>query len=184
MNRVQKGNILIAEPSMIGDVIFSRSVVFLTDHGIEGTVGFVLNKPSEFYLDAFFDVIPDNFRIYHGGPVQQDSLYFIHSRPDIIEHSFHIGNGIYWGGNFKQIIEQINLGNLKTNEIKFFLGYSGWAEGQLEAELDMNAWVISDDIVPSQLFLSGSASLWRERIKTLGDEYLLWINTPENPQLN
>lgn len=184
MQCIQKGNILIAEPTMVGDMLFSRSVVFLTDYSKDGSVGFILNKPSEFDLSAFFDDVPGTFKVYRGGPVQEDNLYYIHRRPEIIEGSFEIAEGIFWGGNFEQVIDQIKNGKLHFDDIKFFLGYSGWDPNQLEEELAMKAWLVSENIAPNQVFLAEKTSFWKDKIKTFGDEYLIWSNIPEDPRLN
>ncbi|MDO5608488.1 MAG: YqgE/AlgH family protein [Capnocytophaga sp.] len=184
MKTIYRGNILIAEPSIMGDVLFSRSVIFLTDYSQEGAVGFILNKPSNLFLDAFFEDIPNLFRVYYGGPVQEDNLYFIHQRPDIISNSQKISNGVYWGGDFDEVIRNIQAKKLAVNDIKFFLGYSGWNSQQLADELTMNAWVVSNNIAPHQVFLSTRTSFWKEKIKSLGNEYLMWVNSPDDPQMN
>ncbi|MFN3755881.1 MAG: YqgE/AlgH family protein, partial [Flavobacterium sp.] len=99
--KLQKGCLLIAEPSILGDVSFNRSVILLADHNENGSVGFILNKPLTYSLN---DLIPDveaSFTIYNGGPVEQDNLYFIHNIPDLIPDSIEISNGIYWGGDYE-----------------------------------------------------------------------------------
>lgn len=184
MKSLEKGNILIADPSMIGDMIFSRSIVLLTDFNIEGAVGFVLNKPSKFFLNSFFDGIRNIFRIYIGGPVEGDSLYYIHKRPDLISNSSRITKNIYWGGDFTNIIELLQQDKIKPDEIKFFLGYSGWTEHQLEDEVEMNAWAVLEDGISEKIFSNHRISLWRECLKKLGNDYIIWANTPENPQYN
>ncbi len=61
-------------------------------------------------------------------PVEQDNLYFIHNIPDLIPNSIEISNGIYWGGDFESTKELINSGIIGKNNIRFFLGYTGWEE--------------------------------------------------------
>ena len=88
---------LIAEPSMLGDVSFNRSVVLLAEHNSDGSVGFILNKPLSYTINDLLPEIEATFKIYNGGPVEQDNLYFIHNIPEIIPNSVEISNGIYWG---------------------------------------------------------------------------------------
>ena len=74
----QKGNLLIAEPAIIGDVSFNRSIVLLADHSDEGSIGFILNKPLEYTINDLVPEVEATFKVYNGGPVEQDNLYFIH----------------------------------------------------------------------------------------------------------
>ncbi|WP_127846222.1 YqgE/AlgH family protein [Psychroflexus aestuariivivens] len=179
------GNILISEPTIIGDITFNRSVILLAHYNSDGAVGFILNKPLEFNLD---DIIPEvnfSFKIFNGGPVEQDNLYFIHNVPHLIEESIKIANGVFWGGSFETIIQIINNKEITENNIKFFLGYSGWDPIQLEDELKAKTWVIDDEIEPKDVFnVNTKGEFWQEKMKNLGGEYLLWSNAPENPNNN
>ena len=100
----KKGKLLIAEPSLTGDVSFNRSVVLLAEHNKEGSVGFILNKPLEYHINDLVSEINIPFRVYNGGPVEQDNLYFIHKVPHLIDNSIEISDGIYWGGDFEKTI--------------------------------------------------------------------------------
>lgn len=180
----KKGHLLIAEPSIIGDVAFNRSVVLLAEHNNEGSIGFILNKPLEFRLNELVPEISKSLKVYNGGPVEQDNLYFIHKIPNLISNSIEISNGIYWGGDFETIIDLINSGDIKDSEIKFFLGYSGWDIMQLEKELSSNSWVVSENKYKSNIIKKAPMSFWREKMLELGGDYLIWSNAPENPVLN
>ena len=90
----KKGHLLIAEPSTLGDVSFNRSVVLLAEHNDEGSIGFILNKPLNYTINDLLPEIEASFKIYNGGPVEQDNLYFIHNIPEIIPNSIEISNGI------------------------------------------------------------------------------------------
>ncbi|MEE2771422.1 MAG: YqgE/AlgH family protein, partial [Bacteroidota bacterium] len=116
-----KGHLLVAEPSIIGDVSFNRSVVLLADHSENGSVGFILNKILDFSLKDLIPDIQGDFSVYNGGPVEQDNLYFIHKIPDLIPDSIEIANGIYWGGNFEAVIDLIADAQIDETQIKFFL---------------------------------------------------------------
>ena len=181
---LKKGHLLIAEPSLIGDLSFNRSVILLANHNKQGSIGFIINKPLEYTIN---DVMPDvqaAFKIYNGGPVDQDNLYFIHNIPQLIPNSFEISNGIYWGGNFEITKELINSGVITKNNIRFFLGYTGWEEKQLENEMQENTWIAAKNSYKNKILSKSSTHFWREQLIELGGDYLIWSNTPENPDLN
>lgn len=177
-----KGKLLIAAPSIFKDQFFNRSVIYLTEHnGSEGSVGFILNKPTSYTVQDFIAGIDCSFRVYKGGPVHQDNLYFIHNIPDRIPYSIHIKDNFYWGGDFKKLTELLNSKAISEKNIRFFLGYSGWAVDQLSDELDENSWMITD--TTQNFFEVESNSFWRNYILS-NDELKIWANAPKNPSLN
>ncbi|MFD0862455.1 YqgE/AlgH family protein [Sungkyunkwania multivorans] len=180
----KKGVLLVAEPSIIGDVSFNRSIVLLADHNQQGSIGFILNKPLEYTIDELIPEINENFSVYNGGPVEQDNLYFIHRIPDLVPNSIEISNGIYWGGDFDTLLRLINEGVAKENDVKFFLGYSGWEANQLEDELGSNSWVIVENTYKSNIIEKPYSSFWKEKMLEFGGEYVIWANAPENPSFN
>lgn len=182
--KLQKGQLLIAEPSIIGDLSFNRSVILLADHNEEGSVGFILNKPLKYTIKDVLPEIEAKFKIYNGGPVEQDNLYFIHNVPDLIPNSIEISNGIFWGGDFELTKNLINQGLIKKKNIRFFLGYTGWDSEQLENEMQSNSWILSKNIYKKDILGKSSAHFWKEKILELGGDYLIWSNAPENPILN
>ncbi len=180
----KKGHLLIAEPSIIGDVSFNRSVVLLAEHNKEGSIGFILNKPLSFSLNELVPEIHKSIKVYNGGPVEQDNLYFIHKVPHLITNSIEISHEVYWGGDFETIIDQINDGSIKNSDIRFFLGYSGWEIMQLEKELQSNSWIVIENSYKSNVVKKSADYLWKEKMLELGGDYVLWSNAPENPSLN
>ena len=180
----KKGHLLIAEPSTLGDVSFNRSVVLLAEHNDEGSIGFILNKPLNYTINDLLPEIEASFKIYNGGPVEQDNLYFIHNIPEIIPNSVEISNGIYWGGDFETTKHLINTGEINKNNSRFFLGYSGWSVNQLEMEMQENAWIVSENSLKKKLLSKSSNQFWKEKIIEQGGEYVLFSNAPENPMLN
>ena len=182
--KLQKGQLLIAEPSIIGDLSFNRSVILLADHNEEGSVGFILNKPLKYTIKDLLPEIEANFKIYNGGPVEQDNLYFIHNVPHLIPNSIEISNGIFWGGDFELTKDLINKRLVKKKNIRFFLGYTGWDSEQLETEMLSNSWILTRNIYENKILGKASVHFWKEKIIELGGEYLIWSNAPENPILN
>jgi len=180
----EKGDLLISEP-FLPDPNFERTVVLLCEHNQEGSFGFVLNKISELKFD---EVIEDaenfNEKLYVGGPVQQDTLHFIHRTSDLLEGGIDIGNEIIWGGNFEQLLLFINSGQIEKEDFKFFLGYSGWSGGQLEAELKENSWIIYKHATAVQVFDTDPNQLWKEILSEMGGRYRMFANYPVDPRLN
>ncbi len=183
MLKPTKGKLLIAEPSILNDPSFNRSVVLLTEHNEEGSVGFILNKLSHFKLNELVPEILIDFPVYLGGPVETENLYFIHKKPTSIPGSIAIGKGFYWGGNIQIITELVNKTAIKPNEIRFFLGYSGWEIDQLNEELAIDSWVVVENDFPNILD-ADDTTLWKNHMIQLGGDYLIWANAPLNPSLN
>ncbi|MBO3116582.1 YqgE/AlgH family protein [Winogradskyella sp. DF17] len=184
MSKPEKGNLLIAEPSIIGDLSFNRAVILLADHNPLGSVGFILNKPLDYNLKDLIEGTESEFPIYNGGPVEQDNLYFIHKSPDLIPNSIEISNGIFWGGDFNIVINLINANQISNDDIKFFLGYSGWAEQQLVDELESNAWLVTKNVHNKDIIAKSCSTFWRDKMLELGGNYSIWSNAPENPSYN
>ncbi len=179
-----KGLLLVAEPSIIGDVSFNRSVVLLAEYNHSGSVGFILNKPLTYKLKDFVPEIKSDLTVYNGGPVEQDNLYFIHCIPEIIPESIEISNGVYWGGDFDVILDLLRKNKLQKDQIRFFLGYSGWERNQLEEELKINSWVVAPNEYNNDIIGKTDINFWKEKMREFGGDYLLWSNAPENPALN
>jgi putative transcriptional regulator len=181
---LRAGNLLIAEPSIIGDVSFNRCVILISHHSANGSVGFILNKRLNVTLDELVPEITSKFKLFNGGPVEQDNLYFIHRVPHLISNSVEIREGIFWGGSFNTTIQLVNNQIIGENDIKFFLGYSGWDAKQLETELNEAVWAVTDKVDNEEVITIPDASYWRSELKKLGGEYLIWFNAPDNPSHN
>lgn len=184
IKKVKKGSLLLAEPSILGDETFARAVILMAEISPNGAVGFILNKPFSFELHELVPDIKTGFKLYNGGPVEEDNLYFIHNVPELIPNSVEISEGIYWGGDFEVTKKCINSGQLGPNNIRFFLGYSGWAADQLQEELEANSWIVTQNTYNDLLIGVSATHFWKNQLLAIGGEYVLWSNAPENPQLN
>lgn len=178
------GKLLISEP-FLNDPNFKRSVVLLADHGEEGTLGFILNQPSNLILK---DLVPDlweaDYPVFIGGPVEVDTIHFIHRCYDKMASGEEIAKGIYWGGNFETLKILVNSNSIQPHEVKFFLGYSGWSPLQLDEEIEQNTWIVSEKYHPDVVFAHNEEELWREVIINLGPKYAHISNFPSDPSLN
>ncbi len=178
-----KGKILISEP-FLQDNYFKRSIVLLTEHSAEGTVGFVLNKPVNLRVDEVMEGFPRTDALVSiGGPVNTNTLHYLHTLGDIIPNSVNVLSNIFWGGDFEVIKKLVESGNLNKDNVRFFLGYSGWHPDQLDNELADNSWVVSD-IDPQEIMAPMNRHKWKTTLKRLGKKYEMWSNFPENPQMN
>lgn len=177
------GVLLIADP-FLKDPNFMRTVVLVTEHEAEGTVGFVLNRQYENTLDELVPEI-DGIKIpvYFGGPVQPNTIHFLHNRPDIISGGVELISGVYWGGDFDTVMVHLRDGSMELANIRFFIGYSGWSNGQLEGEMEEKTW-LTVAATPDLIFHPSAEEVWKDSIKRLGGEYEMMINFPIDPQLN
>ncbi len=178
-----KGRLLIAEPSILSDSSFNRAIILITEHSEENSVGFILNRPLDFTLNDLLPEIKSDFVIYQGGPVEQDNLYFVHQIPELIPNSIEVDNGIFWGGNFDKLKELLTNNLLHKNDIRFFLGYSGWTKHQLLEEINTNSWFISEND-SEDIFSENEEQLWRNKLLEKGGDYKLWANAPNDFSLN
>lgn len=178
------GRLLISGPFM-KDPNFIRSVILIAEHNEEGTVGYILNQVGNLCLsDVMEDLLESKNAIYFGGPVEPKTLHFIHCCYDKLGSGDHIGNGIYWGGNFETLKVLLLNNEIKDHEIKFFMGYSGWALHQLEEEIKENSWMVSDVSDTEIVFTNDEDKLWRDVIVNLGPKYAHVSNFPLDPNLN
>lgn len=176
------GDILIAEPFLEGRY-FSRSVVYVVEHDGKGSIGFVLNKPMSYTTsDLVGELKGLEFPVYLGGPVEQNQLYYLHTHPELPD-ALHIADGIYWGGDFAELTHFLKEGQISSQEIRFFAGYSGWESGQLKKELEENSWMVGN-MGRDRLFQLAWSELWEKSMSDLGGRYKIWANFPEDPIMN
>jgi len=178
------GKLLLATPELLTDHIFSQAVILLVEHNEKGSMGFILNKPSPFLLADFFPEMPIGFQLWNGGPVDDEMLFYLHNRPDLLPGSVCFDNkkNLCLGGDFQQLKDLIYDKEISHENLKFFMGYSGWGPGQLEEEINEKAWlVIENDI---DIFQVNPKNLWQEKLIALNPENIIWKNSPRDPKLN
>jgi putative transcriptional regulator len=171
------GSLLLAHPAL-RDPNFRRTVVLMSVHNAEGSMGVVLNRPmgkhlgelnGDFALGTLAGV-----PLFNGGPVQPDQLLLVAWQPQ--EEGFRVHFGI-------EPDRAMQLATEEGTQLRGFFGYSGWSGGQLEDELKQNTWLVSD--VPAGLLnVAPGDGLWRNVLGSLGDEWLLLSQEPEDTSLN
>jgi putative transcriptional regulator len=179
----KKGRLLIAEPFMT-DPYFKRAVVLLTGYEKEGVFGFILNKQINVNINELLKDFPKfNAPVYMGGPVQADSLFYIHTHGEFIKESIQISDDLYWSGNFDQLKKMIDNQEIFPNEIMFFIGYSGWDFEQLEEEIKEDSWIISK-LTSNSINELKDSNLWKNTLTKMGPEFSAFTTFPEDPSLN
>lgn len=178
-----RGKILISEP-FLRDTTFGRSVILLIDHTKEGSMGLILNKQLPLLLNEvikefnFLDDIP----IYKGGPIGTDTLFYLHTLPQI-PGALPLLKDLYLNGDFDVLKEYILQGNNINGNIKFFLGYSGWEHKQLDSEIKEDTWIVSKEDT-AKLMSDKTKYMWRESLRKMGSKYETWSRFPQIPTLN
>lgn len=166
------------------DPYFKRTVILLCEHNEEGSFGFVLNRYVDVDINDIISNIPQiETRISVGGPVNSENLFYLHRIGDQIEGSTEILDGIYIGGHFDVLKEKIAIGVINAADVRFFLGYAGWSENQLEEELKSKSWLV----VPGEgtnIMDTRNDNLWSEVLRDKGNDFSHFANFPKNPSLN
>lgn len=180
---IQKGAFLVAPP-ILDDSNFKRSVVLLCEHSDSGSFGLILNQHIAVDID---DVLKDPHvfteTIHLGGPVQMDTLHFLHRFGDSVAGSVEVCTDVFWGGEFDALQDTLRSHRAETTDLRFYLGYAGWSEGQLEAEIDAGGWIVTSGD-SGLVFGVEPALLWRKVMIRMGGEYALLANFPDEPRMN
>lgn len=174
---------MVAEPFML-DPNFQRTVVLVCEHGQEGSMGFIINRKLDVYIDELIEDFPDfPTKVYFGGPVQTNTVHYLHNVGNLLEDSREVARGVYWGGNFDKLKFLISTQVIQPEHIRFFLGYSGWSEGQLAEELKIGSWVVAE-MDPNYLFKSKPSKLWNQVLSNKGNNYSVIATIPDTPLWN
>ncbi len=178
------GCILVSEPHL-PDNNFDRTVILLCKHDEEGSFGFVLNRKSNVQLN---EVVKEaegiNVPVYIGGPVEQNTLHFIH-KDDTLADAEIINDDFYWGGDFDLLLSWLHDKVIDKDKVKFFMGYSGWGKGQLMEEIKENSWIVIKPEDNKLIFEDESAEdMWRSILEDMGGRFSMYSKYPEDPRLN
>lgn len=175
---VKGGQVLLAEPFML-DPYFRRAVVLLCEHHDQGSIGFILNKSIDMNVNELMTDFPEfEAEVFYGGPVQTDTLHYVHNVGDLLEDSVKVADGVWWGGDFDKLKFLIASELITSDNIRFFVGYSGWTGGQLEDEMEIGSWVPAD-MDANYLFKTKYTQLWSKVMYNKGDLYEIISDMPE-----
>jgi len=178
-----QGQILIAHP-LLNDGFFNRSVIYLTNHNSDGAVGFSLNFKTQFVLrDVRPQIKNGNFPIFEGGPVAKNQLFFLHTLGHDVPDSFPVANNFFVGGDFNELLYLIEHGKVKSHQVRFFAGYSGWGENQLEEEIKNKHWLVNDPI-DNGFFATDTDDLWGEQLSEIKHTYSIFANFGSDTSMN
>lgn len=185
----QAGKFLVADP-FLAEYYFNHSVILLLEHSLSnGAMGIVMNRRiprtlKEVVQDNDAAGLPENIPLYCGGPVSSDRLYYLHKIPELIRGSAPLDNGLYYGGDFKDVLEYLRDGLPTKDLIRFFAGYSGWSPGQLEEEIEAGSWAVENIPKRFKFFEGDEASYWTRMVKSMGEKYSGWLMHPMHPTDN
>ena len=178
------GDLLISQP-YLPDPNFERTVVLICEHDEKGTVGFVLNRRSNsVFSDVIFDAAHFDAPLYVGGPVQHDTLHFVHKDALEMESGQFLGERLVWGRDFNRLLTLIDTHQIDEKNYRFFVGYSGWSPGQLMEELNAKSWIVYQNKDENLIFDFSSQDLWKKVLREMGGKYRLISNYPVDPRLN
>jgi len=178
-----EGCILVSEPHL-PDANFDRTVILLCKHDPTGSFGFVLNRKSNVALSTLLkDAKEVDLPVYVGGPVEQNTLHFIHLDENLPDAE-PVDNKFYWGGNFELLLNWLRDKMMDESKVRFFLGYSGWGEGQLEEEIAANSWIVMKPKKKDFLFSAGEDDMWKSILEELGGRFSMYSKYPVDPRLN
>ena len=178
---LESGKLLVAEPFLM-DPNFKRGVILLCDHQEEGSFGFILNKPIEMNISDLISSFPEfKSEVYYGGPLQTDTIYYLHTKVNLFPNSVKVFAGVYGGGDFDQLKSFIKLGKIQPEDIRFFVGYAGWSPGQLHEERKLLSWMTADGHF--DYIFGDNKELWKNVLEEQGGTYSVIAQIP-TPILN
>jgi putative transcriptional regulator len=176
-----RGRLLVAAPPLV-DPNFDRTVVLMLEHGEEGALGIVLNRPSETPLD---DVLPewrtlasDPPYVFVGGPVSPDSVIAL-ARGGPMESFIPVLGDL---GTIDLGRDPLDLG-APLDALRVFVGYAGWGPEQLEGELDADAWFVAD-LEHDDPFATDPVALWRRVLRRQRGRIAMFANYPADAGTN
>jgi putative transcriptional regulator len=178
-----RGKLLIASPALV-DPNFHRTVILIAEHTGEGAMGLVLNRPAETLVA---DVVPDlsdlaedDAPVFFGGPVASDSVIVLAEFDDPTVAGVLLESDLGFVGN-----ESGELGDVagSVRRARVYAGHSGWGPGQLEGELEEEAWIIEPPR-REEIFSEDAQGLWASVLRRKGRRYALLSTMPLDPSLN
>lgn len=180
-----KGIFLVANPGL-RDPNFRQSVVLLCEHGPEGALGVVVNRPTAMHLSEALPQVPvlegQRHVLFSGGPVQPNHVLILYHLSQGPADTHHVFDGVYLGGDMAAL-ERVLTTPSGTEAFRAYMGYSGWGPGQLESEMKTGSW-ITLPADPAVVFEKEPSRIWPDILRSLGGPYELYAEMPFDPNLN
>ena len=185
--KVSPGTFLVAGPELL-DPNFMHAVVLICQHSDEGAFGFIINRPIEYSTQEAFPDHPllgkVDLPIYQGGPVQVDSLQFLHRVPEALPNSIELTKDLHWGGDAEALAKFLERDpSSAQSDLRLLIGYSGWGGGQLDAELAEGVWLPSPS-TSGAVFDEDLKTLWRRVVDSIGPQAEGFSDQPPDPSWN
>ena len=157
--------------------------MLLCEHSPEGSFGLILNRPLTLELNELLADVASTETVSLGGPVQQNTLHFLHRYGERVAEAIPVFDGVHWGGDFEAVKELLDAAAVTPRELRFFLGYAGWSPGQLDEEIEQDGWFLTraDEAL---IFAEPPEQLWRTVLRRMGGDFALLANFPEDPRMN
>ncbi len=178
-----RGRLLIASPALVDDN-FRRSVILIAEHTGEGAMGLVLNRPAETLVA---DAVPDlseladsGAPVYVGGPVASDSVIVLAEFDEPALAGVLLDDDLGFVGSGSEDLGDVAGG---VRRARVFAGHAGWGPGQLEAELEDEAWIVEPPR-REEIFSEDPDGLWAAVLRRKGREYALLSTMPPDPSVN
>jgi len=174
------GSLLVAHPALMDDN-FRRSVIYIASHDSEGTLGFVINRPSgktisDFVADEELTQALGAVPVFRGGPVGTNQLII-----SIFKEAE--GTGDVFCSHGLSLNDVKSMADSSKGVVRAFIGHSGWAEGQLDSELERHSWFVNE--APGEILeLEQSVTAWERLMCAMGPWHTLQAKAPEHPERN
>src|SRR6476620_11602386 len=183
--QIGKGIFLVAAPNL-RDPNFRQTVVLLCEHGAEGALGVVVNRPTAMSVSEALPQVPvlegQRHVLFSGGPVQPNQVMLLYRLDQLPDNSHHVFDGVCLGGDM-ELVDKILTTSQGKEAFRAYVGYSGWGPGQLESEMRIGSW-ITVPADPAMVFEKDPTRVWSEIVSALGEEFRLYADMPFDPSLN
>jgi putative transcriptional regulator len=182
---LSKGIFLVASPAL-RDPNFRQTVILLCEHGPEGALGVVVNRPTAMLISEALPHVPvlegQHHVLFAGGPVQTNQVVILYQLSQKPTDTHHVFDGVYLGGNM-EALERVLQRPTESDFFRAYAGYSGWGAGQLENEMKTGSWITlpADPIV---VFQKEPSCIWSDIMLSLGGPYEIYAQMPADPHLN
>lgn len=183
-----KGSFLIANP-VLPDPNFSRTVILLCNHNEEGSFGLVVNRKSDLraadiFVDA--DLLKNagyDHEVYIGGPVSPQQVFYLCRYPEPLADLETVCPEVQMGMSWESLDEVLRHLENPSQDLRFYMGYSGWGANQLAGEMEQRSW-LTRSAEKDNVFGNPDTRIWADVVRSMGEEYEYLLNAPVDPRNN